>query len=285
MQKLENHIVAWAESHTNIRAILVVGSRARRDPLGDEWSDLDLMIFSTGFEEYLFRTDWLDDIGDVWVSIPHETSAGDPERLVLFDGGYNVDFVFFTIDELRRLTNAETLDGVYQRGYYVLVDKDGLAGQIFPPSFKPPPFGKPSENAFLSTVDTFWYGAVYVAKQIRRRNLWVVKFRDWSMKELLLKMMEWHAHTTHGWDHDTFHDGHFLLNWTDRKTWNALNDVFGHFGAADSWRALLASTDLFRRIATETASRLGYSYPNTLDENITQYIKTLLAEDGSSGRS
>jgi hypothetical protein len=29
------------------------------------------------------------------------------------------------------------------------------------------------ENVFLLTVNSFWYGTVYVAKQIRRRELWI----------------------------------------------------------------------------------------------------------------
>ena len=57
MQQLENRVVTWAESQPSIRAILVVGSRARRDFPADEWSDLDLMIFATDFEGYLVNDD------------------------------------------------------------------------------------------------------------------------------------------------------------------------------------------------------------------------------------
>jgi hypothetical protein len=33
--------------------------------------------------------------------------------------------------------------------------------------------------------------------------------------------------------------------------------------------------DLFRRIATTTARRLGYPYPVALDDRVTQYIRGL----------
>lgn len=46
IQQLENRVGEWAESQSNIRAILVIGSRARRDFPADEWSDLDLAIFA-----------------------------------------------------------------------------------------------------------------------------------------------------------------------------------------------------------------------------------------------
>lgn len=279
IQQLESRVVTWAGSQPNIRAILVVGSRARRDFPADEWSDLDLMVFATDFEGYLDNGDWLDNIGVVWVNLPFEMGDDPPERLVLFDGGCKADFVFLSVEELQRMVESGTLDGVYDRGYYVLVDKDGLAAHLPSPSFSPPPYERPSEHALGLTVGFFWLGAVYVAHQIRRRNLWVVKFRDWTMKEHLLRMLEWHARATHGWEYDTWHDGHFLSQWTDPQTWDELQGTFGRFDAADSWQALLTTMSLFRRLATETALHLGYRYPTALDERTTQLVSTLHAED------
>jgi aminoglycoside 6-adenylyltransferase len=279
IQKLENRIGEWAESQSNIRAILVIGSRARRDFPADEWSDLDLAIFATDYGGYLSDGGWLDDIGAVWVNLPLEMGDDPPERIVLFDGGRKVDFVFLPAQDLQRMVESGTLDGIYDRGYYILADKDGLAAQLVPPSFSPPPHREPPEREFTLTVGFFWLGAVYVAHQIRRRNLWVVKFRDWTMKEHLLRMLEWHARAVHGWDYGTCHDGHFLSQWTDAQTWSDLQGAFGRFGAADSWQALLSTMGLFRRLATETAARLKYEYPIALDECVTQLVDMLYAED------
>jgi aminoglycoside 6-adenylyltransferase len=281
IKQFENRVTAWAETQANIRTILVVGSRARCDHPGDVWADLDLMLFATDFAAYLARTEWLDEIGLVWVCVPQQTGAGDPELLVLFDGGYKVDFVFYPMAELERLTQASSLPNVYRRGYYTLVDKDGRAARLPAPSFQPLPSTPPMDNVFLLTVNSFWYGAVYVAKQIRRRELWVVKVRDWTTKEFLLTMLEWHARSRHGWTYDTWHDGRFLSAWSDPPIWTALHDTFGHFDAPDSWRALLATMDLFRRLATETAASLGYVYPTPLDERVTEFVRTLYAGDGS----
>jgi aminoglycoside 6-adenylyltransferase len=111
-----------------------------------------------------------------------------------------------------------------------------------------------------------------LARQIRRRNLWVAKSRDWVLKGRLLTMLEWHARATHGWDTDTWYEGKFLAQWTDPGTWQALHGVFGHFDAADSWPALFATMDLYRHLATETAAHLGYAYPTALDERVTQFV-------------
>ena len=55
MQQLENRVIAWAESQPDIRAIIVVGSRARRDSPADEWSDLDLVIIQETQVPFLDR--------------------------------------------------------------------------------------------------------------------------------------------------------------------------------------------------------------------------------------
>jgi hypothetical protein len=36
---------------------------------------------------------------------------------------------------------------------------------------------------------------------------------------------------------------------------------------------------LFRRLATESASRLGYMYPASLDDQVSQFVTRLYEED------
>jgi aminoglycoside 6-adenylyltransferase len=237
------------------------------------------MVFTSETAPYLTSTDWLKAIGRVWVVIPSQTGDGDPEQLVLFEDGYKVDFIFYPLEELQRLGQTSILPGVYRRGYYVLVDKDGVTQHLPAPSFDAPSRQQPAEAEFLLAVQRFWYGAVYVAKQIRRRELWIVKFRDWTMKEDLLRMIEWHAGASHGWNYDTWHDGRFMLEWTDAQTEEALSQVFGGFDAVDCWHALQSSLDLFRRLAKETASALNYDYPAELDGKVTDFVKMLYKAD------
>jgi aminoglycoside 6-adenylyltransferase len=73
-----------------------------------------------------------------------------------------------------------------------------------------------------------------------------------------------------------------MSSWLDAETWQALHGTFGRFDAADSWRALLATTDLLRRLAQEAADRLGYAYPQALDDCVTQYVGRLYSGDGLS---
>jgi aminoglycoside 6-adenylyltransferase len=281
LKRLENRIVDWAMTCPSVRAAIICGSTERRINPGDEWADLDWEIYVTDFREFTTDTGWLRSFGEVWAHLYLREDDG-PVFLTLYDGGEKVDFHFFGVGELRTLVDTQELHSSCFRGYRVAVDKDGLAANLPPPLSTPPPVPKPSKDEFTFQVNAFWYGVLYVAKQLRRRNLWVVKYRDWTAKQSLLTMMEWHAQTVHQWHYDTWNDGHFLSQWVDAQTWKALQHTFGEFEAQSSWRALLATLDLFHRLAIKTAQNLGYSYPLDLDDQVTERIRLLYQADDFS---
>jgi len=56
-----------------------------------------------------------------------------------------------------------------------------------------------------------------------------------------------------------------------------MRDAFAHYDEDDIWRALLATMDLFRWLAVETAEQLNYQYPTRADEHVTKLVKELLS--------
>jgi aminoglycoside 6-adenylyltransferase len=220
-------------------------------------------------------------VASVWellACLPLHEEVG-PVFIALYDGGEKVDFHFYTVAELERQVEAQRLNPAFERGYHILVDKDRLAAQLPPPDSAPPPQVKPGEAEFATQVSAFWIGALYVARQIRRRNLWVAKYRDWTAKESLLKMMEWHAQARGGWQVDTWRSGHFLSQWSDRATLEALQGTFGVYTARDSWRALFEMMALFERLAAATAEELGYQVDAGLVEQVSASVHALYEGD------
>ena len=279
MNDLEQRIVTWASTQAPIRAIIVVGSKARRDHPADAWADLDLMLFCTDFIPYLSDTIWLSNLGTLWLCLSFQQPDEEPQRLAVFEGGQKLDCHFFPVSDLEHMVTAHQLDDTYQRGYYTLLDKDDLCTRLPPPTYTFPIYDKPSPADFSQMITRFWYEALQTAKTIRRRDLWVVKGWDFGLKTTLRQFIEWHARVHHGWDYDTWHVGRFMLDWTDAATRQSLNGLFAHFDPADSWQALLATIALFQRLASETASLLGYPYPADLAANITALIHQLRVED------
>jgi aminoglycoside 6-adenylyltransferase len=309
MKQLEERFVAWAQTRPDIRAAIVVGSWARVDHPADEWSDLDVAFTTTDPQRYLSNTDWLEDIAPTWVTYP---DPGGVVRHVLFEGGLDAGVAVLANNTVKQAVRVVPLlrrvpmllrllpKGLsqqisrdiasaaeyYRRGVRVILDKDGLATRflsLFPADSQP--HAPPTEADFLEVVCEFWFLAAWTAKHVRRGELWFAKTEgcDGQMKSLLLRMLEWQARATHGWDYDTWERGRFLEEWADPPVLRALKTAFGRYGDDDVRRALLATMDLFRSVAVDTAERLGYSYPTSADERVTEWTRACLSEGAATG--
>jgi aminoglycoside 6-adenylyltransferase len=268
-----NTIVEWASGRPDVVALIMTGSRARPDGIVDAFSDYDLEIFTTDPSVYTSSDEWMREIEDVWVYLPTTSSRGRETRLVVFQGGKKVDFSIWPAGALERTVELQKLDDLYERGFRVLADKTGVASHLPSPSYAPPVRHAPAETEFRAAVEEFWFEASHIPKYLKRDDLWVVKHRDWTMKQLLLRMAEWHAIASHGAGYDTWHLGIRMKHWVPPEVWQRLQGVFGRFDAADSGRALLETISLFRDLATETAVLLQYQYPQAADEAISGYIR------------
>src|SRR5512143_3928080 len=149
---LEDAVAAWARGDEVVRAVLVVGSRARTTHAADEWSDLDLIIFTSDLPRFTASAGWLARIGDPWLAVPGRTGRGDPEWQALFPGGLKADFVFTTAPNPARPLAALLRDSpyafVYERGVRVLFDRLDLRGAEPVPAFAPAPLSRPTAGEY-----------------------------------------------------------------------------------------------------------------------------------------
>jgi len=237
-------------------------------------------------------------IGEAWVRTRNRTANDEPEWLTTFEDGLDVDFVFNAYHQMNwgvyalllvrrfpqlvRLLPKRLADKLkyevplgaklFDRGVRVLVDKSGLVARMRRALGQPPSPEPPTEAEFLEVVQRFWSFAERKAKKIRRGELYVAQ--SWSLNHLLLPMIEWHARAIHGREYDTWHAGRFLEEWADPHILEALQSTFARYDRYEMSDSLLATMDMFRWLATETANRLGYQYPEIIDERITKLVKS-----------
>jgi len=185
-RQFEERLAAWAKTRPDIRAAIVVGSRARADHPADEWSDLDIVIIARDPERCLARTDWLQDIGNPWLTFLEPTATGgEMERRVLFEGGFDVDFAVIPNSKVKRaarflpalkrlpilfrllpkrvaqqmMQDVAAAAHVFARGARVIVDKDGLAGKLPLILSESRPYRPPPQPEFLEVVNDFCWVA------------------------------------------------------------------------------------------------------------------------------
>lgn len=280
--QLTENIVAWLQQEHDVRAAMIIGSRARTDHPADQWSDLDVLLFVRDPERYVASADWVAGFGPVWLAFAERTPDGRAwERRVLYAGGLDVDFALSPAQWLEYIAAhglvPEIVD-VIRRGVRVLVDKDNLlSGILHLPIPDAAPFQQPSSDQFADAISDFWYHSLWSAKHLRRGELWWAKSGcDGKLKGLLQQMLEWHAHALRGPAHDTWMRGRFLEEWADPRAVARLSGVYAHYDRQDIARALWATMELFRWVTVETAERWQYAYPAASDRAVTDLVRQVL---------
>ena len=94
IQQLKQRLVDWITTQPSLRAILVVGSQARRDHPADAWSDLDVIFMVRQPRRYLGGCDWFAEIEPPWLATREPTVVGGQQILhITLEGGAKVDLV------------------------------------------------------------------------------------------------------------------------------------------------------------------------------------------------
>ncbi|MFD9904879.1 aminoglycoside 6-adenylyltransferase [Streptomyces sp. NPDC059063] len=259
-------VLDWARRQPDLQAVLRTGSRARRDGTVDVFSDHDIELYTTDVARYEDDGAWVGQLGPVVVQVGLDGPWENPARLVFFEGGVKVDFQVVPVARLAKMA-AEGLDDLHERGYEVLWDREGAAAAL------PEPTGRvsaelPDAEEFAELCAEFWFEVAHLPRYLARGELWVAKSRDATTKELLECMIEWHALTLRGADHDVWYGGTRMRNWAAPGVWESLPETFGAFTADDALRAARATADLFARLAREVAQAHGFPYPEKAERAI-----------------
>ncbi len=278
-QKLEQHFAEWASQQSSIIAVIVVGSRARSDHAADDWSDLDLIVFTTAPDHYLHYAAWLDAFGTVVAAISSSFGQRDREWIVLYKDGSKLDAAILAIDPILRPTLQAMVDTfpypvVLQRGVRVLVDKTGTSSQLHLPEMHSLP--QPNQAEFTDVLNQLSLTALKTAKFVRRGDIWRAKqLCDGTLKQHMLTLLEWHAALPPN-SRDIWYDGRFLHEWADPQDLENVPESFAAFRPDDVQRALLATLQLCRRLALTIAAQLMLDYPAHVDHFIDQQIHWIL---------
>ncbi|MFZ0545213.1 MAG: aminoglycoside 6-adenylyltransferase [Candidatus Promineifilaceae bacterium] len=278
--ELQTKIIAACQESEAIRAIILVGSRARKDQRIDVHSDLDYILFTPEPESVKTMPEWMETLAPIWVPDYSFTGADDPEWMILYEGGYKVDCTFHKIQPeqtLQEVMTAMPYQGVLSRGFEVLLDKTASKGQInwvYTENNRP---SHPTAEQFKQTNDNFLLEAARAARFIERggdtwRAKWVC---DTVHKQKLLTMIEWHTRAKYGLEHDTWYNGRYLSEWADPMVTTALPSTFAAYETADLRRAFQATLALYHRLASETAAALNFNYPTPGQAAALNWLKTL----------
>ena len=260
MMELSKQLAEYATREPRIQAVLLLGSRSRKDHPADVYSDYDFLLLTTDSRYFLETDDWLKQFGTIHISFLEPTLSGGMERRVCFDGAQDADFLLFPADRAAELARDPEVGRLLSRGYRVPVDKIAFAAMLSNLPIPGPAIL--SEAEFQNLVQTFAFHILWAVKKVRRGELWCAKqCIDGYMKQLLRQMLECREKAGHGDSFDCWHDGRFLDQWLDKNFAARLPETFAKYEAADLIRALSSTAELFAAAAKEAAAKRHFRYP------------------------
>lgn len=262
-------VVGWAKKDPRVTAVILTGSRGRAERV-DRFSDLDVELIGPRPQDLAADDGWISHVAQPMVMLPfdeHDLTT----RLVVLPQGRKIDFSLSPEARIMHMVERG-LDDLYNRGYRVLLDKTGLTERLPDATRIPEVSPRPEQGEFTRLESEFWFEATQVAVYLARRDLWVVKFRENTMHECLLTMLEWKAQFDSPDPRFTWHIGHHMSEWLSPSDYAAAGEVFTRFDVKDTIRGVTSAMHLFERITAAVASSLGLVHRPELAEAARRHV-------------
>lgn len=274
-------IIQWAEAQQAVRAAVLTSTFAIPNGQTDLLSDYDVILAVTDIMPFFEDRKWLEAFGQVLVMYrdPLYEYYGHLKfgNVVQFEGGLKIDFTLWPVEILKQIAAAPELPEEFDAGYRVLLDKDGLADGLKPPTYRgyiPKP---PGEAEYLTRLECFFHNMTYVAKYLWRDDMMAAKFiMEGARQEDLRPLLEWIFEIEHGWTVKPGAYGRWMKRNLQRPDlWAELEATYTGMGIEENWAALEVMFALVRKAGLEVAEKLGFSYPEVWEQKTREHIRNI----------
>jgi aminoglycoside 6-adenylyltransferase len=274
-------ITRWAEAQPLVRAVLLTSTRAVPNGESDILSDYDVILVLSDILPFHHSRDWLEAFGTVLVMfrdplypfMGFETSG----NIVQFEDGLKIDFTLWPPEVMAAIKSQPELIPELDAGYKVLLDKDGLAAGLLPPTYRAYIPTPPDQAEYHRIIEVFFLDVIYVAKYLWRGDLAAAKFvmECDLMQEHLRPMLEWQIETEHNWSVKPGPHGRRLQTLLRSDLWNELTGIYTGPGLEENWQGLHRTIALMRKASIEVGNSLGYTYPEEIDRRSVAFLAEL----------
>jgi aminoglycoside 6-adenylyltransferase len=280
-QEMLDLILETARCDERIRAVIMNGSRANPNAPRDPFQDFDIVYLVKDVAPFRHNLDWIKRFGELMIlQMPEAMQDPPPEDkgyfvyLMQFMDGNRIDLGIFPLSQLDEVRDDSLA--------ILLLDKDNLFAPFPPPSereYLPKP---PSEKAFADCCNEFWWVSPYVAKGLWRQEILYAKYTlDEYVREQLMKMLRWHIGIKTEFLINPGKMGKYFQRYLEPEFWELLLKTYSDASYESTWDALLATCDLFRRLAIPITEHFGFEYPSEDDRRVSahlEYVRTLPRE-------
>jgi aminoglycoside 6-adenylyltransferase len=278
-----SHLIQWGEAQPLVRAMILTSTRAIPNAVSDVLSDYDVILIMSDIRLFFEDRTWLGAFGPVLAAyrdpLLSQYDCLTSAYVTQYETGLKIDFTLWPVEVLQRVVADPQLPAELDAGYRVLLDKDGLAHGLKPPSYAAYIPARPSESEYQAVVENFFLDSGYAAKFLWRDNLMAAKYiLDYTMKqEQLRPMLEWHVEIEHGWSVKPGPYGRHMKKRLRPDLWTELEGCYTGADLEANWAALFKLITLFHTAANEVGAALGYAYPHDLERRAVAYLQKVKA--------
>lgn len=277
-EKLEQ-IIHWAERNPDIRAVLLTSSLVNPYAPVDDFSDLDIELVFKSRNAYETHNDWIRIFGEPIAMIEEDDSVFNGKhamKMVLYKDHVKVDFKLYQSSQFVEEAREESLPEDWDVGYSVLVDKDGLTKDLKPPTYQSVMITRPTEQKFRQLINDFWWDTTYVAKCLKRGDIFYAKFMSENIirTDYVVPLVEWYIADSYGWKNITANKhGRLFKKYLPEDLWRKIETTFSGSDIEENWSALFACADLVNELGTVLAGKLDFPYPVKLEYDVRNYLR------------
>ncbi len=259
-------ILSTAQNDPRVRAVMLNGSRADPNANPDIFQDFDVVYLVTELESYKANANWIDCFGQRMIlQCPDDFGNQIPKDsygyLMQFMDGQRLDLTLKTGQ-----FNADSLS-------LLLLDKDNCVPAFAPPSQADYLPKAPGSLAFFECCNEFWWVCPYVAKGLWRNEIIYAQHHLEILRRQTLQMLVWQVGAKTNFQVALGKLGKHLPKHLSPKQLALLLETYSSAEPTQTWRALLAATEIFRTAALEVASHFRLEYPVEDDAKVSAYLR------------
>ncbi|MDY7220825.1 aminoglycoside 6-adenylyltransferase [Halalkalibacterium halodurans] len=275
-QEMMDAILTIAKKEERIRVVYMNGSRTNSNVPKDLFQDYDIVYVVTDIAPFIQEQQWLKKFGEpLMIQEPDQLDAGiginrDFSRryafLMLFTDGNRIDLTLQTKETMREVYENDTLT-------VPLLDKDHCLPPIPPPSDSDYHVKEPTEGEFISCTNNFWWCLQNVAKGIWRDELpYAKQMFELTTRASLDEMVNWWIGLESDFQLSTGKLGKYFKKHLPPPYWAMYEATYANSDYEQMWESIFIACDLFRTLAKDVAAACSFTYPETDDRNMTDYL-------------
>jgi len=270
-------ILGIAERDERIRAVYMNGSRTNPTVPKDIFQDYDIVYVVTETASFIHDQEWIAVFGDlIMLQEPDRLDQGlgrnvDFDRtyayLMLFTDGNRIDLSLQSLEAMKEKYGEDKLT-------IPLLDKDNCLPPLPEATDIDYHVSRPTEPAYISCTNDFWWCLQNVAKGIWRNELPYAKqmFEETSKSELN-QMIMWWIGMKHDYQISTGKMNKYFKRYLPPSYWELYERTYSGSHYEQLWDSIVTTCDLFRTLAQDVAEYGSFTYPIEDDARMTQYLK------------